>query len=119
MSMAPGDSACAADTHLAVEALSLPSRCSATIRTLLMDDPCNVGRVLTRHWKFQNGRGENLRPAAGRDPYRRPFCFSAATSSRSAEHTSELQSLMRISYAVFFLKTIKYKILHTSYKLTR
>src|SRR3546814_3429735 len=54
MSMASGDSACAADTHLAVEALSLPSRCSATIR--------------------------------------------------SEEHTSELQSLMRISYAVFCLK---------------
>src|SRR3546814_10855985 len=26
-------------------------------------------------------------------------------AKRSAEHTSELQSLMRISYAVFFLKT--------------
>src|SRR3546814_3747911 len=28
---------------------------------------------------------------------------------RSEEHTSELQSLMRISYAVFFLKKKKYK----------
>src|SRR3546814_7043442 len=28
-----------------------------------------------------------------------------ATSNRSEEHTSELQSLMRISYAVFCLKT--------------
>src|SRR3546814_2336796 len=28
---------------------------------------------------------------------------------RSEEHTSELQSLMRISYAVFCLKTTKYK----------
>src|SRR3546814_9419666 len=28
-----------------------------------------------------------------------------ASTSRSAEHTSELQSLMRISYAVFCLKT--------------
>src|SRR3546814_9720021 len=27
-----------------------------------------------------------------------------SSSSRSEEHTSELQSLMRISYAVFFLK---------------
>src|SRR3546814_2563369 len=60
MSMASGDSACAADTHLAVEALSLPSSCSATIRTLDM--------------------------------------------GRSEEHTSELQSLMRNSYAVFCLK---------------
>src|SRR3546814_12358676 len=30
-----------------------------------------------------------------------------ATSSRSEEHTSELQSLMRISYAVFCLKKKK------------
>src|SRR3546814_1743857 len=30
--------------------------------------------------------------------------------SRSEEHTSELQSLMRISYAVFFLKNKKSKI---------
>src|SRR3546814_7961734 len=29
-------------------------------------------------------------------------------SNRSEEHTSELQSLMRISYAVFCLKTKKY-----------
>src|SRR3546814_1816536 len=31
----------------------------------------------------------------------------AATDRRSEEHTSELQSLMRISYAVFCLKTKK------------
>src|SRR3546814_6440130 len=30
--------------------------------------------------------------------------WAFATSSRSEEHTSELQSLMRISYAVFCLK---------------
>src|SRR3546814_4767225 len=30
--------------------------------------------------------------------------FTALSSSRSEEHTSELQSLMRISYAVFCLK---------------
>src|SRR3546814_9470696 len=34
---------------------------------------------------------------------------------RSEEHTSELQSLMRISYAVFCLKTKKHKIQTTSY----
>src|SRR3546814_2102348 len=31
-------------------------------------------------------------------------CAGAATLMRSEEHTSELQSLMRISYAVFCLK---------------
>src|SRR3546814_10577655 len=39
--------------------------------------------------------------AAGRDP------------DRSEEHTSELQSLMRISYAVFCLKKKKNTIQHT------
>src|SRR3546814_19160003 len=34
---------------------------------------------------------------------------TAAASSRSEEHTSELQSLMRISYAVFCLKKKKSK----------
>src|SRR3546814_6705764 len=33
-----------------------------------------------------------------------PVCFVSARSGRSEEHTSELQSLMRISYAVFCLK---------------
>src|SRR3546814_4911142 len=44
----------------------------------------------------------------------KPLCPSATTScsatsdeSRSEEHTSELQSLMRISYAVFCLKKKK------------
>src|SRR3546814_9332446 len=43
------------------------------------------------------------------------FCGSsiflhAPTESRSEEHTSELQSLMRISYAVFCLKKKKQQI---------
>src|SRR3546814_3650788 len=34
-------------------------------------------------------------------------------AARSEEHTSELQSLMRISYAVFCLKKKKKKLIHT------
>src|SRR3546814_8425094 len=34
----------------------------------------------------------------------RVFCLHFVSSNRSEEHTSELQSLMRISYAVFCLK---------------
>src|SRR3546814_3115161 len=48
----------------------------------------------------------DIRADPGRGPGRRP-------ADRSEEHTSELQSLMRISYAVFCLK--KKKIL-THYK---
>src|SRR3546814_7560423 len=35
------------------------------------------------------------------------FCLPATVAMRSEEHTSELQSLMRISYAVFCLKKKK------------
>src|SRR3546814_4973806 len=38
------------------------------------------------------------------------YCYEAVlprTTSRSEEHTSELQSLLRLSYAVFCLKTTK------------
>src|SRR3546814_4366702 len=42
--------------------------------------------------------------------HRRPFnVIVSAPSTRSEEHTSELQSLMRISYAVFCLKKKKKK----------
>src|SRR3546814_4673444 len=47
-----------------------------------------------------------------------PAIFTVAPGSgtpRSEEHTSELQSLMRISYAVFCLKKKK-KSTHTLYK---
>src|SRR3546814_4090963 len=39
-----------------------------------------------------------------RQPGRGPAGGASATRARSEEHTSELQSLMRISYAVFCLK---------------
>src|SRR3546814_3825962 len=38
------------------------------------------------------------------------FCLPIVTAVRSEEHTSELQSLMRISYAVFCLKKKTTKI---------
>src|SRR3546814_10074088 len=43
-------------------------------------------------------------------PVKSPYlCRSKRNPSRSEEHTSELQSLMRISYAVFCLKKKKKK----------
>src|SRR3546814_1655171 len=39
----------------------------------------------------------------------------AAAQARSEEHTSELQSLMRISYAVFCLKKKKKNTTHNKY----
>src|SRR3546814_8235360 len=40
-------------------------------------------------------------------------CSSHGLQNRSEEHTSELQSLMRISYAVFCLKKKKHTYTHT------
>src|SRR3546814_4012077 len=56
-------------------------------------------------------RGDNGAPSAGwyvHAPER-------IVATRSEEHTSELQSLMRISYAVFFLKKKTYT--HVSHRL--
>src|SRR3546814_6126962 len=70
---------------------------------------------LYRPWnRIARGAGRNpAGPAADRrrvEPYRQrigllrePVLLGAAF--RSEEHTSELQYIMRISYAVFFLKT--------------
>src|SRR3546814_3871528 len=50
-------------------------------------------------------QGPSREPGARRQPRRR--CASLRAQPRSEEHTSELQSLMRISYAVFCLKKKK------------
>src|SRR3546814_10656618 len=47
------------------------------------------------------------RKSAGRSAPRPPDCRRRCASERSEEHTSELQSLMRRSYAVFCLKKKK------------
>src|SRR3546814_5860642 len=46
-------------------------------------------------------------PACGTVRFELPSQFMADSVQRSEEHTSELQSLMRISYAVFCLKKKK------------
>src|SRR3546814_10961786 len=52
---------------------------------------------------FRRRRSEHRPPASCRDRK----CCGPATGPRSEEHTSELQSLMRTSYAVFCLKKKK------------
>src|SRR3546814_8051296 len=55
-----------------------------------------------RRWSGPDWRGLALASCVA------PALF-IAKKQRSEEHTSELQSLMRISYAVFFLKKKKYQ----------
>src|SRR3546814_8590776 len=54
------------------------------------------------------GRGLHSLCDAGEGQSGCPQNISADPGDRSEEHTSELQSLMRISYAVFCLKKKKY-----------
>src|SRR3546814_3884282 len=72
---------------------------------------CGNARVGgTRWYRRQSGKGrmaDNHQHAGDRggDYRHRPLCAEGrCTTDRSEEHTSELQSLMRISYAVFCLK---------------
>src|SRR3546814_7623396 len=62
-------------------------------------------------------RGANVPPVRRRRSWRSWSAFEGRSSrhrvTRSEEHTSELQSLMRISYAVFCLKKKKPKRIHT------
>src|SRR3546814_1326872 len=72
----------------------------------------------SQYWRWRperphGGRNELMnapwRPAGAalRDPFNAFVCDDSSFDLRSEEHTSELQSLMRISYAVFCLKKNK------------
>src|SRR3546814_1867805 len=64
--------------------------------------PCSIVRIATPAKRKHRSRSTRRNGAAARikpDP----------TKNRSEEHTSELQSLMRISYAVFCLKKKNHK----------
>src|SRR3546814_10703290 len=50
--------------------------------------------------------------------YLRLLVVACVMKTRSEEHTSELQSLMRISYAVFCLKKKKTKKHHVQHNIT-
>src|SRR3546814_1625265 len=77
-------------------------------------DPITVQRNLKPPFRaeFRVGAPADIGQQAGSTPDPPPFgAFSVESrSNRSEEHTSELQSLMRISYAVFCLKKKTEKI---------
>src|SRR3546814_10452784 len=63
-----------------------------------------------RHFPAPYPQARRLRPRSDRDDLAGADAepFGQAQDRRSEEHTSELQSLMRISYAVFCLKKKKH-----------
>src|SRR3546814_2695196 len=58
-------------------------------------------------WNQLRDGHEGLRAPGGKDSVQGEAHAEPADQDRSEEHTSELQSLMRISYAVFCLKKKK------------
>src|SRR3546814_4943548 len=60
--------------------------------------------LLPKHWFWQKKKRSRSRLMA---PYWIAILVLKRSGQRSEEHTSELQSLMRISYAVFCLKKKK------------
>src|SRR3546814_4007669 len=71
--------------------------------------PDNLAVVSERHVQA---------PCATAHKYAGPGTTGKHAQARSEEHTSELQSLMRISYAVFCLKKKKYNRQNTNAKNT-
>src|SRR3546814_4189419 len=68
---------------------------------------CYRAATLTGEQAARVGMPSTARPVQDLSAHSSPALLSAPTSTslkRSEEHTSELQSLMRISYAVFCLK---------------
>src|SRR3546814_6825527 len=94
-----------------------PGRCRP-IRRPSEPTPCGRRRSRRRRvqdeppWRIRGGAGGSL----GLDP---PSAARDRLQERSEEHTSELQSLMRISYAVFCLKKKKSKTQHNSHTNSR
>src|SRR3546814_1122895 len=86
--------------------------CSSDLPSATPDRPCAAGPP--PGWQ---GRASRRHTRSSRR-IRRRNCASlrAGWPNRSEEHTSELQSLMRISYAVFCLKKKK-KSRHNKHKV--
>src|SRR3546814_2045930 len=107
-----GVQTCALPISTAFATLALPSGCSIRARVLVV--PWSMAAMLMSRI-LGKGKGE----AVARDPVDdagerdQDTALGQAIEGlfpRSEEHTSELQSLMRISYAVFCLKKKNKKI---------
>src|SRR3546814_3167639 len=83
--------------------------------TVFADQP--MTRAMHALRKLVTGKAVTTEAVTVRQVERERWSASELAHSRSEEHTSELQSLMRISYAVFCLKkknqkTSKYTLQH-------
>src|SRR3546814_4502594 len=89
-----------------------PRRRAGPLRGGRSDPACDAAGFATGGARLADRRGRLDGPCRAR-------AVRAVRSLRSEEHTSELQSLMRISYAVFCLKKKKCTTKHTFTSDTR
>src|SRR3546814_7503867 len=89
-------------THLVLTVLthSSPTRRSSVLRRHRLDAAGRPRRTCLHPFRARHHRGAWPHQCGGSSQTRRPV----AAAGKSEEHTSELQSLMRNSYAVFCLK---------------
>src|SRR3546814_5207053 len=95
----------------------MPSRPMARTRssTERVEMPWTLGSSPRAGSGFLDDRGQRLLgQAPGLQEGREVAPLAQLGNPRSEEHTSELQSLMRISYAVFCLKKKKLKLAETA-----
>src|SRR3546814_10412050 len=99
------------DIHLRIEFFEELRKLADENECLLVYDEVQTGVALTGKFWCHQHFGENARPdmiAFGKKMQVCGILAGPKIDERSEEHTSELQSLMRISYAVFCLKTKKH-----------
>src|SRR3546814_1996729 len=98
-----------------------PLYCTAALRIAKKPDDRNTERSAKSHNRVtMAARPQNVSRRLRILILARPLCqlfTSPCSDRRSEEHTSELQSLMRISYAVFCLKNKQHQTKHTSHAI--
>src|SRR3546814_2606360 len=91
LAMPGGDAAARAPWRMAAAALHALGRGDEIVARLAQPDAARIAHLLQKQWHAP------------------PTTACGRLFDRSEEHTSELQSLMRISYAVFCLKKKNYR----------
>src|SRR3546814_6510384 len=88
-----------------------------SVEEVSADDHCRVQRRFAGATPLGirgiGAAGQNAQPVKSRTPWTAERTAGRWSFERSEEHTSELQSLMRISYAVFCLKKTNRNTLQT------
>src|SRR3546814_7364666 len=99
----------------------MPTQVRADVYTRVTEAILAAIEAGTGNWRmpWHHSGADVTRPTniASGKPYRGINTVSLWAAARSEEHTSELQSLMRISYAVFCLQK-KTKQINSTYTLT-